>query len=783
MQRIHFTQSAGMAIITGALLVASPAYADETAEAARPADSGSSDAEEIIVTAQKRSEPLQKVPVSVAVVSGDMLQNRGIASLVDATQHVPAVFVSNSGPANLLFIRGIGSGDNNPLFEQSVATFVDGIYRGRSRSTQSSFLDLDRVEVLKGPQSVYFGNNAIAGAFNIATKNPGDRWEGFARGLYNFNFNNATVEGAVGGPITDRLGIRIAGLAQRGDGWVLDNSDGIRIPRVRNYAGRVTLKWEPTDNLTINVKAHAERNRQKGGLAIEYLYCPPTALFPKPSVGCAANLAAGEDGVINHKRNMDPAQRIDFDAQSVVSTINYDAGMFSLTSVTGYYHHRYDLALDVDGAAPRLINFSVPEKFSQFSQEFRIATDTGGAFDFFAGVYYEHDDVNGGIYANYPIFTPALTDLAPVLAPHLPFGQADEFRQKTDVFGVFASMTYRPTAQLDITVAGRQSWVDKDFTLDQFFGAAEDPFGRVARLPVGLQPLGAALGSSLRLGVTGIRAAHRSDQHFSPSVTIGYDFTPTVRGYVKYVNGFKAGGYNALEHTGLPNTLAFGPEYVDSYEIGLKSQFLNRRLTLNIAAFRSDFEGLQQSAIQTNGVTGGVFPVVTNAKGARSQGIEADIKWQVTSNLDANLSLTYLDSKFTDFTNAGGSSTDVAQGHPIVDLSGKRARFAPELSGVFSVTYTAALGSGLELKIQPDIFFTTRYNISSNNDPLLWQDGFAKLGATITLAQPSRGWELSVIGKNLTDRKVLNFATDNGGSYLASAEEPWSVSAQLRYNF
>lgn len=773
-KKIDFLYGASLAVVlTGAAIGSSAG--------AREADA--LDGNEIVVTAQKRTQSLQDVPVSATVVSGLALQEQGVASIQDATQNVPAVYVSQAGPANMMFIRGVGSGDNNPLFEQSVATFVDGIYRGRSRSTQSSFLDLERVEVLKGPQSVYFGNNSIAGVFNITTANPGDKWEGYVRGLYNFNFDNATVEGAIGGPVSDTLGIRVAGMVQRGDGWLLDKSTDIRIPRVRNYAGRITLQWEPTDALTVNLKAHAEHSRQRGGLASKLVSCPPPPIFPSRSFGCAGAIAAGDDTSENYVRKQDPDQGIDFDAQSLISTINYDTGPFTITSVTGYYHHKYNLRLDVDAASPYLANFTVPERFSQFSQELRVASNGDNSFDYMFGAYYERDKLRGQIYANYNMFTSMLPGLAPDLAPYLPFGQADDFRQTANIFGVFASVVLRPTDKLDITLAGRQSWVDKRFGINQYFGTATEPFGPIIPFPDAVAPIGSAIGAQLGLGVAGYRAHRRSDEHFSPSVIVGYDFTPEVRGYAKYVNGFKAGGYNGLEHTGLPNTLSFGPEYVDSYEIGLKTQWLNRRLTFNIAAFRSDFEGLQQSAIGDGGVQGGIFPIVKNAKGARSQGIEADTSLRVSSALSVNLSVTYLDSKFTDFKDAGGSPTDIALGNRVIDLSGKRGRYAPKFSGSFNIEYLVEVGQDLRLKLRPEAYFTTRYNISPNNDPMLWQDGFVKLGATVSVSNPAQGWDFSVIGKNLTDRRIMNFHAGSGGSYIIGTEEPWSIAAQLRFDF
>lgn len=740
--------------------------------------------QEVVVTAQKRAERLQDVPVSVTVVSGETLQAKGLTNLEAVVSTQPAVFVTKGGPADRLSIRGIGSGDNNPAFEQSVATFVDGIYRGRSRSSQSSFLDVERLEVLKGPQSVYFGNNSVAGVFNIKTRDPGEHWEGYARTLYNFDFDNVTAEAAAGGPITDTLSIRVAGLVQRGDGWLLDESLGYRVPRVRNLAGRATLVWKPTDNFTLNLKAQAERGRQKGGIPLELTSCPPPPPFPStPTGNCAAALAAGDDVKLNRIRKNDPGAGTDLDAQVYVGTMTYEAKPFTVTSVTGYYHHDYEMRLDVDGTSAFLANFTVPEDFSQFSQELRVASNKNDVFEYAFGGYYEKDTLRAQVYAGINQLSPAVVGPFAPLRPYLPFGQADEFRQNTDTFGLFASGTIHPMEKMDITVGGRQSWIDKDFTIDQFFGTAGVPFGRVTRFPSNLAPLGAALGTGLGLGVVGVRTASRSDVHFSPSVTIGYQFAPDIRGYAKYVNGFKAGGYNALEHTGLPNTLSFEPEYVDAYEAGLKTQFLDRRLTVNVSVFRNDFRGLQQSAAAANANNVGVFPVITNAKGARSQGVELETSFQVDRHLSASFSTTLLDSKYTSFTNAGGSPVDIIEGHRIVDLSGTPTRYAPKYSGNFAINYRGDIGETMYYRISPSVFFTDDFNYSNNNDRFQIQKAYAKYAAEIALGDKNAGWELSLIGKNLTNEAIVTYANGSNGSYLVGAEEPRSISAQLRFTF
>lgn len=743
--------------------------------------------DDIIVTAQRRVERLQDVPISASVISGADLQKKNMTSLEQLTAETPAVVITKGGAANRLSIRGIGSGDNNPLFEQSVATFVDNVYQGRSRSNGASFLDLARVEILKGPQSVYFGNNSIAGVLNIVTRDPGDEFEGYARGSYNFNFNAGTVEGAVGGPVTDTLGIRVAGVATRGNGYVRDfGLGGLRIPRVRSYAGRATVRWQPIEELTWTVKASYEHSRQTGAIATEIAYCPPDPIFTIGATGsCLAALNRGEDVVVNQIRSQSPGQGIDFEAQSYVSNLTYDAGPLELSAITAYSRTNYNQRLDTDGTSATLAHFTTPERFNQFSQEFRIATprDSWVALD--AGAYFNREYLHGGVNYNFTSLTPRMTGPFAALAPLGSFGQFDDYRQTSKSYATYAHLTFRASPELTLSVGGRQSWVDKSIILNQGFGISPGSFGGIIPYPTAeLQALGNRFGTAAGLGVVAVRPGRRLDAHFSPSAVISYHPSSTLNLYAKYTNAFKAGGFNGLEHTGAAAALSFGPEYVDGYEAGIKSQWFNRRLTLNVAVFRNDFRDLQVSASQTFGV--GVANVIGNAGGARAQGIEVDTRWRITNELTTGLSLTLLDSKFTEYLGASGSALDVQQGRPFVDLSGTRTRYAPKYSGNYTLDYLAPITSGLKLHLNGNAFFTGGYNFSSNNDPFLAEDAFVRLGAIIGVTDIDERWEVSLVGKNLTNKLVRIFGTNlaqSRGSYLIGTDEPRSIAIQANMRF
>jgi outer membrane receptor protein involved in Fe transport len=740
---------------------------------------------EIVVTAQRRQERAQDVPISMAVVDGASLQSRSLQSLDQVAATLPTVRVVQSAGA-LLYIRGIGSGDNNPLFEQSVATFVDGIYSGRARASASNFLDLARVEVLKGPQSVYFGNNAIAGVFNIVSRDPGDTADGYVRLLRNFDFKRSTVEGAYGGPVTDTLAIRVAGSVIRGDGWLLDEGIGERVPVVSTYVGRGTVVWKPTDRLTLNIKLQGEHTRQTGNVDVQIVDCPPNPAFVAGAAGfCKSSLAAGADVVLNDVRNNGPGQGYDLDNQRYSATLAYEAEAFKLTSMTGYTNLDYESRLDGDGSVPVLVHFTFPERSHQFSQELRLDSSPAEWFSYNVGAYFQAETIHSPIYYNYGSVNPFLSGPFAALAAFAPIGADDDAEQKSKTDALYASLTFKPIKTVEISVGGRQSWVKKSIDLDQFLGTGSSPYGPAQPLPnPTLTALAGQLGKRLGLGINAVRFAERSDQHFSPSAIVSFKPDDRLNFYAKYVNGFKAGGFNSTEHAG--GTITFQPEYVNAYEAGFKGAFFDRRLNTSIALFYNKFRDLQTSVSNLTGVAGGAIVSVANVGGAVAKGIELESRLRVTQRLSVGLDVSLLNSRYTDYPNAGGTALDIAQGHPVISLTGQPTRYAPDYSGNFNVAYKMPITSDLNVSLDGNLFFSDKYNFAANDDPFLEQSAYAKLDATLTLASELHHWALSLIGKNLTDEAIRSFGANlptSSGSYVVGIEDPRNVSLQVLWNF
>lgn len=760
------------------LSAATAASAQDQAVPAAPADGGQFD--EILVTARKRAESVQDVPISVAVVGGESLQERGTASLQDLSSTLPAVRITTSAPGNHLYIRGVGSGDN-PGFEQSVGTFIDDIYHGRSKNTESSFLDLERVEILKGPQSTYFGNNAIAGAINLITRKPGRDAEGYVRGVYTAEFNRLVLEGGYTLPFSDELRVRVAGLFTDSDGWVNDSGTGRKVPAEDVKVGRVSLVWEPSTSFRADLKVEVGDEEQDGGIPKTSFNCPPPAPFPGPAGFCAVALANGQRLNVPYERAESPGQRIDLTREEYVGRLNWDLDSHSITSVTGYYEYDHRVNLDLDGVPATLVHARVPESFRQFSQELRIASDPDARLSYLAGLYFQSnrlrfaEDLNFGFVSPAVAATPALAPLV----PYLPFGQRIYFRQDEKTYSAFAAVTFKPMPELRLIGGLRGSIAKKDFEQTVSYGTAASPFGAITPFPSAVAPLGAAFAALGGLGYAGSVDLSRRDEKLMPSAAIQYDVADGVMLYASYANGFKAGGFNGTELSGLADRYAFDPEKVDSYELGVKSTLLDGTMLLNAALFRSDYSSLQQSIFVVT--PGAFFQVIRNVGSSVSQGAELEVQWAPDDHWRIGATGTYLDSYYKSYPNAAPSEIQRLQGITSRDRSGDRTDYAPKLSGTFDVQYATPINDNLEIRLAGNLFYSGAYHFRE-----IRQDAYAKVDARITLADLGERWEISLNGKNLTDRRVQTFyapVPSSAGTGFVVHEPPRNFSIQAQLNF
>ena len=753
---------------------------------------------DIVVTAQRRTERLQNVPISATVLSSQSIQDQNLTSLSTLVQIAPSVHIAGlggGGRGNELFIRGVGSGQNQ-AFDQSVGTFIDDIYHGRSRTSGATFLDIERVEILKGPQTTFFGNNAIAGAFNIITKKPTDKFEVDARTLYGED-GQYVLEGAVSGPVTNTLGVRVATSFNGTNGWIKNLNTGLYAPREDNIAGRLTTVWKPNDRFDATLKLEATTKKNVGAWSVQVLDCPPSAPFVTGAF-CAARLAQNlPNGLNNNANASSPGEAASLDTKEAVLTANYMIGSARLTSVTGYYDYQSQFKIDADFTPATLLNISTPERYRQFSQELRLASPEGRPIEYLAGLYYQGDRLNVPVVTGYFFLSPTIAAVPAfaALIPYAPIAQGDTYTQSERSYSVFGSLAWNATSRLKFSAALRSTWVHKEGEENLFYGTATQAFGTIAPLPTNLQPLPGRLG----LGIPEDVALRRDDHALLPSGRVQYTLNEDLMFYGSYSRGFKAGGFNGFDTTGNPANIPFSPEHVNAYEVGLKSEFFARRLLLNLAAFRGDYSDLQVTATVAN--TGAVQTLVNNAGGVRSQGVELESQLVVTRDLRLSASATYLDAKYTSYPNAGLTylqtfcrATYVATycgafPNPVPafqNLSGRPTQYDPDWSGNVDAAYGHDLGSRYRVTLEGTAIFTTGYYLTNTDDPLTRQDGYTKIDARIGLDRDHGRLVLELIGKNLNNRIIKTFTNGvptSTGTIYAAKEEPRNVAVQLRFRW
>lgn len=759
---------------------------------AQTADDNATDGNTIFVTAQRRTENLQDVPVSVEVVSQIEMQELNITSFTSLAELNPSVRVRGSGRSSNFYIRGTGSGESQS-FDQSVGTFIDDIYHGRSRLSEGAFLDLERVEVLKGPQTTFFGNNAIAGAFNVVSKKPGDLVEGYARALISpkggDNSGQYLVEGAVTLPLNEVVSVRVAGIANGQRGYLYNESTQKYGGNKDNYAVRGTLAITPSDSFDATIKGEYGKSKNRGGLILREDSCPPPAPF-SPAGFCGLNLSLGGSPAITSNSYVgNDGGLIELETWETVLTMNhYMADDTTLTSTTGFYGYDFYLDLDNDGTPLDLLNVHAPEDYEQFSQELRIASPQGNRIEYLTGVYYQHDKLNIIQDVSYFVLngmiagaagTPGGAFLAPVV-PHLPLGQSIRVTQTEDIFSAFASVTWNISDQFKLNGALRGSIVDKDFDWLHYHGTANDRFGDITPLPADAQ---AAIDMWGLLGHSGQQRLHRSDKALMPSVRLQYDPTADLMFYASYNRGFKAGGFSAADTTNNAASLPFEPEYVDAYEIGMKGEF-GDQLRLNLAAFRNDFSDLQ--AVIQGTVDAQIVNVVRNAAKSRAQGVEMEAVWAITPNFELAATGMYLDSKYLRYENAGPTDLQKINGQSSQDLSGKPTLFSPKWSGTLTGTLTVPVSDRFDVTAQATGIFSSSYHLWSTIDPATTEDGYARLDLRLSLDDRDSGLGFDIIAKNVTNTTIINFAVYepfSAGSLFRDREQYRNIAFQARYKF
>jgi iron complex outermembrane recepter protein len=737
-------------LLAGTMLSSTVALAQEAATEPNDAQ-----VEDIVVTAQRRSENIQDVPISITAITSETLRDAGSFSSTEIAQSVPNLTVSTTyvGSAPRFFIRGVGLGDFNASSTGGVGLYVDDVFLGSPNLLTFALFDLDRVEVLRGPQGTLYGRNTTGGAIRFESARPTNDLSGYATARYG-RFSELRLEGAVSGPVLgDTVRARVAGLYTSRDGTLFNRFTNRRENESEAWALRGIIEADITENLEASINVH-------GGRAT-----PDTTRFQHrgiidPATGglCGLNaiLAFQCVDVLGYRDTDNDLFAGDYNnaGKERVSTFGVtgrlvlDGGPVTVTSITAYDWVRRVAVEDVDASPNNLVDATWNQPSRQFSQELRFASNDGGNFNWIVGGYYLRDSRDAvNRFRVLPDFPVASS-----------FEARQSYSQVTQALAVFGQADYRLTDALKVTVGLRYTAEDTDYTeLAQFEAAGASPL--VPPIPF--------------LSVNDSVNSERVTARFA----LDYQVNDDVLLYASYNRGYKAGGFNGGFATSLAQKAPFQPETLNAYEIGLKTDLFDRRVRFNVAGFYYDYSDLQVFTLRQAG--GIPAQILENAANAEVYGLEAELTIVPTAGLQFDAGLGLLHTSLKDFV-----TLDPATLLPR-DLSGNRSRNAPELTFNAGVTYdtalsdTLALGFNLNARYQSSVFFDV------DNNPRLTQGGYWLANGRVSLGHPEDNWRVSLFAENLFNQRYYREVANLGDFGLdeIAVGDPRTYGVELSVRF
>jgi outer membrane receptor protein involved in Fe transport len=711
--------------------------------------------EEVIVTAQKRSESLQDVPISITAVSGEKMEQAGIFKIEDLQAFTPNLSMTETGISTQIYIRGIGTG-NNQGFEQSVGQYIDGVHYGRQQLLRAPFLDLERVEVLRGPQSILFGRNSVAGALNMVTNKPTDEFEGRLSGKYSPDGDITEFTGIVSGPISDNLSGRLALRKYDEEGWMENTTLDDDEPERDEWAVRGTLQWQATDNLTATLKFEHDKF-DVVGRQIEIVQDDPAlADGPIPGANFSQILSVlGYPGGIeesrqNNKRQRDEREEATNEIDNLTLTLDYQWGENTLTSITGLVGYEFEEYCDCDFVAAPIFDVFIDEEYDQISQELRLVSPGGETIDWIVGAFYQESELTYSDFLSVPQNSvlgilrggalQALTGTA---------GRRD-YNLDSESWSVFGQATWNISDTLRVSFGAR--YTEEDREADREVNII-DPDGSPVSNPLSPILWTAVFGVENQQATGHYLEGDRSEDDFNPLLNVQWDVTENIMLYAAYTEGSKSGGFDARSNS--VSSWEFEGEEATTYEVGMKSYLLDNTLEFNATAYFTEYEDLQVA--QFDGTLG--FNV-GNAAETEVWGVEFDGRWAITDSLVAGYGLAYLDHEYKDYTNGNCYNRqvpdgDVVDGEQLCDYTGKSGQYTPEWTGFFSLTHSYPISNDLELNSTFDLSYTDEQNVHVDLHPEWNVDSLTTMNFRIGLY--AQNWDVSLLFQNFTDEQQFTY--------------------------
>lgn len=712
------------ALILGAstlALTAAPAMAQEAAPQ-QGEQAGTLD--DIVVTARRRDERLQDVPVAVTALTSETLDNLQASDIGDLEGAVPNLTL-HEGDANnaVIYLRGVGQVDSLAFADPGVGVYVDDVYLGRAQGAFLSVYDVDRIEVLRGPQGTLYGRNTIGGAVKFVSSRlsaePNGRLEASVG-----DYNLRELRGAFGGALNAEgtvLAKAAVAYASR-DGYSENAFDGQDDGDRNQIAGRVSLEYRPSDVFSIRLNVDASSDR------------PDTSRTPARATPVFGAYPATMDDPFRVNANFNDLADLDTFGASVTAEYAFSDAL-TFKSVTAYRSMDYASHLDLDATPDPIFGVYVDENQHQFSQEFQLSyvgdrlTAVGGLF------YFDETDLT---YSG-------------LLGPAIGLVTGSINDQHNRSYALYGQGTYALTDRLNLTAGLRYTYEDKDFARTQTL------YPTAPTTVPGRNDPGVTL--------TDLDTSANWDS-LSPKVGLDYEISDDVMGYVSVSRGFKSGGFDGRANDA-DGARPYDPETLWSYEAGIKSSLFDRRVTANLAAFWNDYMDLQLSSFTADG-SGGFEALFTNAGAATIRGIEMELAARPIDGLTLNGTVGYLDAQYDEYIGPGGA--DISDQRELVN--------APKWSTRLGAVYVAELGSSGRLTFGADAAYRSKVYPTVSSSEVLAQDAYTLVDAFVRWTDSNDRFSVELGGKNLTDERYVEQGfdlSDSLGYQLAYFGAPRTV--------
>ncbi len=721
--------------VLGALLGTSTVAHAQTAPAGISAGPKPGEVSEVVVTAQRRAERIQDVPITVEAVSSETLKSTGIENVKDLSMVVPGLQIGDAVGFATPHLRGVGSTTLAPGVETPIAIYVDGVYYASTTSSLFDFVDVDNVEVLKGPQGTLFGRNATGGLIQVTTRTPTQAPRVDVDLSYG-NYQSVKGDLYVAGGLLDHLAASFTAQASgAGQGYGRNLLTGDEVNRNDiNLGLRTKWVWSPRDTTTVT--AAADYSHRRDSYLADRL--PPGATnLPR-----GANLP--QEAVPAYTSPWDTAQNIDPLNRNIAGgaslRLEQELGFARLMNLVAYRKNSSTIDWDLYEGVPLFFDGLLDASESQFSEELQLSSARGSPIIWSAGLYYFHSQ--SAYDPNHVIFGPPDLNPLQILSP-------DE--QHANSIAGYGQATVPLPARINLTLGGRYTNENHDIVGHQTFFLDD----------------GTVLSDTPH--------PERGARFAKPTFRVALDHHPTdaTMVYASFNTGFKAGGFN----TGSIGDPAYGPETLKAYEIGIKSDLLQRTLRLDLSAFRYDYKNIQVQKIE------GAATGIINGGAAKLDGADLDLKYVATEALNFDVSAEYLNARFTSFDQAPlsnpvfGPTTEVVTG----SAAGKRLPYAPRFSFSVAANYVVPLRAS-ELDLNATVQHSSLFYLEPDN--VMRQSAYTRLNSSIAWRPANHRYGVTLWGRNLTNEAVISYGgTLVSGLRTVGYEPPRTYGITFEYHY